>query len=70
MSLFHKKSHAPLVFGIVVGSVATIALAAYGVLRWMQATAQIDDDDITDFSDPYIPAPARAGSRRAVHGTV
>ena len=31
---------------------------------------QIEDEDVTDFSDPYIPAPARAGSRRAAHGTI
>ena len=70
MSLFRKKrTSAPLIAAFVGGGVVTLAAVAFGVQRLLRAQPKPKQDE-NDFSDPYIPAGIRPGSRRAVHATV
>jgi hypothetical protein len=72
MRLFRKsRFDAPLLTAFIGGGVISLGVAAFFVQRWIRSQPTIgQDEEITDFSDPYIPAPARAGSRRAVHQMV
>lgn len=70
MSLFRKKrTRTPTVAAFVAGSVVTLAAVLFGVQRLLRAKAAPKREE-TDFSDPYIPAGMKRGSRRSVHARV
>ncbi|MEO6952877.1 MAG: hypothetical protein ABI321_13815 [Polyangia bacterium] len=70
MSLFRKKrTSAPVIAAFIGGSVVTLAGVAYAAARLLRNRPAAKQDE-NDFSDTYMPAGMKRGSRRAVHASV